>query len=209
MCDDGAHVGFLRRDTHGESSPAGSAGPDGHVGIGMGEVSECAQMVLDGMSEAPLGRETLELLQVGLPYLIQRDCSDDSVIAGQTAARLGYLSRSVEFVRYEAARVEDDELYDALAQRFEEAEAQGESLYDAMADLAAAMASGESIDPSPGEGGPTWTLPGLDARARGALRDRLLSGMRPPSDIVIDDLKRTWKYGYFLRALDELTEDED
>ena len=203
-------VGFLRRDNpNGMPSSAGSAGPGGHVGIGRGEVGECAQMVVEGMHDAPIGRETLELLQVGLPYLIQRDCSDETVIAGQTAARLGYLSRSVEFVRYEAARVEDDELYEALAERFDVAEAQGESLYDAMADLAAAMASGEPVDPSPGEGGPSWTLPGLNAEARSMLRDRLLAGMRTPPDIEVDDLKRTWKYGYFLRALDELTEDEE
>ena len=130
------------------------------------------------------------------------------MIAGQTAARLGYLSRSVEFVRYEAARVEDDELYEALAERFEQAETTGESLYDAMADLAADMAADEPVDPSPGEGGPSWTLPGLDADARARLRDRLLSGLTPPAEIEADDLKRTWKYGYFLRALDELTEDE-
>ena len=135
-------VGFLRRDNSDGLPPsAGSAGTGGHVGIGRGEVGECAQMVIEGLRDAPIGRETLELLQVGLPYLIQRDCSDETVVAGQTAARLGYLSRSVEFVRYEAARIEDDELYEALAERFDAAEAQGESLYDAMADLAAAMAS--------------------------------------------------------------------
>ena len=202
-------VGFLRRDnSNGLPPSAGSADPGGHVRLGVVEVGECARMVIDCMQEAPLGRETLELLQVGLPYLIQRDCSDETVIAGQTAARLGYLSRSVEFVRYEAARVEDDELYDALAERFEQAESQNESLYDAMADLAADMAAGEPIDPSPTEGGPSWTLPGLNAEARGMLRDRLLSGMSPPAEIEVDDLRRTWKYGYFLRALDELTEDE-
>ena len=202
-------MGFLRRDdSNGLPPSAGSAGQGGHLRLGVGEVGACAQMVIEGMREAPLGRETLELLQIGLPYLVQRDVSDQTVIAGQTAARLGYLSRSVEFVRYEAARVEDDELYEALAERFEVAESTGESLYDAMADLAADMAAGEAIDPSPGEGGPSWTLPGLDAEARAALRDRLLSGMSPPPDVDVDDLKRTWKYGYFLRALDELTEDE-
>lgn len=201
-------MGFLRRDDSNGMPASGSAGDGGHVRLGMGEVGACAQMVIEGMREAPLGRETLELLQIGLPYLVQRDVSDQTVIAGQTAARLGYLSRSVEFVRYEAARAEDDELYEALSERFEVAESTGESLYDAMADLAADMAAGEAIDPSPGEGGPSWTLPGMDAEARAALRDRLLSGMSPPPDIEVDDLKRTWKYGYFLRALDELTEDE-
>ena len=67
-------MGFLRRDnSNGLPPSAGPAGAEGHVGLGAGEVGECARMVIEGMQEAPLGRETLELLQVGLPYLIQRD----------------------------------------------------------------------------------------------------------------------------------------
>lgn len=205
-------MGFFRRDDDVSSADSGSAAGHDRVELGPGElepvIDECAQMVIESMREAPLGRETLELLQIGLPYLVQRECSDQTVIVGQTAARLGYLSRSVEFARWEAARVDDDELYEALSDRFDAAEASGESAWDAMGDLAAEMASGESLDPSPGEGGPSWTLPGLSAEARGMLRDHLLSGIRPPPDVEIDDLKRTWKYGYFLRALDDLTTDE-
>lgn len=170
-------------------------------------IKELEHVVIEGMGEAPLKRETLELLQVGLPYLLQRECSDQAVIAGQTAARLGYLSRAAEYAMCEGDLAMDDELYDTLSESFEQAEKEGMSSYDAMGDLAAAMATGESLDPSPHEGGPSWTLPGLPGQVRGRLRDNLVSRMQCPSDVLVDDLRRTWKYGYFLCALDELCED--
>jgi len=106
-----------------------------------------------------------------------------------------------------AATEPDDDLETTLGERLDAAEAAGTSAWDAMADLAAAMVTGESLDPSPEEGGPSWTLAGLDGRARGRLRDDLVARMQCPPDIVAEDLKLTWKYGYFLCALDELCED--
>ncbi|HWC26827.1 MAG TPA: hypothetical protein VG474_09600 [Solirubrobacteraceae bacterium] len=199
---------FFRGDKNGSSSNAGPAArrveiADDQLGA---VIEECAQRVIEGMHDAPLARKTLELLQLGLPYMIQRDCSDEAVIAGQTAARLGYLSRSVEFVRFEAARTEDPDLVEVLGERLDAAP-DDEAAYDAMAELAAAMASEESLDPAPDEGGPSSTLPGLGAAARRMLRVHLLSGIRPPPDIVMAELELTWKYGYFLRALDELTDE--
>lgn len=167
-------------------------------------VPELAQVVVESLNDAPLERETLELLQVGLLHLIQRECSNEAVLAGQTAARLGYLTRAAESAMFDGHHEPDGDLAATLAERLDEAQEGTTQAADAMADLAADMASGEAIDPSPAEGGPTWTLPGLGGDDRRGLRDELVSRIRCPPDISGEDLKRTWKYGYFLCALDEL-----
>jgi len=186
-----------------EPAPPASRAAGADPGV---PVEELAQVVIDGMREAPIARETLALLQVGLPYLTERDYSDDAVIAGQTAARLGYLSRAAEYAMFDGLDA-DEGLVEALGDGFEAAEASGASTWDAMAELAAAMAVTESLDPRPGEDGPSTTLPGLGAHYRTGLRNNMVGRLKSPPDVRIDDLKRTWKYGYFLRVLDELCDE--
>jgi len=200
-------MGLFRRD-RGDEPTAGPQSANGDI-EGMESpvpIEELEQIVVESLNEAPIERETLELLQVGLPYLVQHECSDGAVIAGQTAARLGYLARAAEFALFEGDLEFDDDLLATLSARLDEA---GEETPDGdvMADLAAELARSESLDPSPYEGGPSWTLPGLAGSARGTLRDGLVARMRCPPDVEVDDLRRTWKYGYFLHALDELFED--
>ena len=204
-------MGFFRRDTSRPPEPP--PGPFGANGAGArlddepeGVTRQLAQVVAESVNEVPIDRDTLELLQVGLPYLLQRECSDEAVLVGQTAARLGYLARAAESTMLEPDREPDADLLAMLQAGLDEAQAQGGSSRDAMADLAAALATGESLDPSPEEGGPSWTLPGLGGQARGRLRDDLVGRLPCPPGILADDLRRTWKYGYFLAALDELTE---
>lgn len=68
-----------------------------------GIVNELGEAVVNATQiEKPPG-ETLQALQVGLPFLAQRQLSDEAVLAGQAAARLGYFSRFVEFNRFQAA----------------------------------------------------------------------------------------------------------
>ncbi len=177
---------------------------DEDVGV---SVEELAQMVLEGMREVPVKRETLALLQAGLPSLTQRQYSADAVIAGQTAARLGYLARQAEFALFDGELEADDDLVETLSDALEAAEADGTSSWDAIALLAATMAISEPLDPSPQDGGPSWTLPGLSADFRATLRDTLVLRLNHPSDVLLDDLGRTWKYGYFLRVLDELCDE--
>lgn len=159
-------------------------------------------IVVEGMNDFPFDDETLGLLQVGLPYLTQRECSDDAVLAGQTAARLGYLARSAEFAKFNTAREADLGLLDALHESLSGAQ-EGQARREVMAEFAAAMVRSENLDPTPDEGGPSWALPGIGGAARSTLRDHLLAGMQPPDDVLSEDLKRVWKYGYFLRALEE------
>jgi len=201
-------VGFFRRDTNRRSEPppdpfgVNAALPDDET---EGVTRELAQVVAESVNEVPIDRDTLELLQVGLPYLLERDCSDEAVVVGQTAARLGYLARAAESTMLGQDGPPDNDLIATLEAGLEEAHAQGTPERDAVADLAAALATGESLDPTPEEGGPTWTLPGLDGQARGRLRDDLVGRLPCPPGILADDLRRTWKYGYFLCALDELS----
>jgi len=85
-------------------------------------ISELEQMVAESMSDAPIPRETLELLQIGLPHLIQRECSDEAVVAGQTAARLGYLSRAGEFSMFDGELEPEADLLQTLSEALEQAD---------------------------------------------------------------------------------------
>jgi hypothetical protein len=204
-------MGLFRRDTNGSGPPQPPAATNGHLesaGANTPAVSirELEQLVVEGMREVTIRREILELLQVGLPYLVERNCSEAAVISGQTAARLGYLAREAEFALFDGELEVDEELIQTLGDRLDAADADGSSAWDALAEVAAAMASAESLDPSPADGGPTWTLPGLGGNDRITLRNNLVARMRA-SDVQTHELKRTWSYGYFLGVLDELCDD--
>lgn len=165
-------------------------------------------LVLESWRSYPLDDETLSLLQVGLPYLTQRDCSRDAVLAGQTAARLGYIARAAEFSEYARARESDQDLFEELSECLEAADNAGGSIASAMAEFAADLVVSEPIDPPASDGGASWSVPGIDGSLRGRLRDRLLKGVPCPSDISPQDLQKTWKYGYFLRCTEEFFFDE-
>ena len=147
-------------------------------------------------------------MQLGLPYLTQRDCSRDAILAGQTAARLGYIARAAEYAEVPAARDSDEDLFDELSESLEAADSSGGSIASAMAEFAADLAISEPIDPPASDGGPSWVIPGVDGIVRGRLRDALLKGVRCPDDITQPDLQHTWKYGYFLRCMEEFFFDE-
>jgi hypothetical protein len=172
-------------------------------------VNRLTDVVLENWRSYPLDAETLSLLQIGLPYLTQRDCSRDALLAGQTVARLGYISRAAEYAEFADARVASAELFEELSESLEEAEKRGGSIADAMAEFAADLAISEPIDPPASDGGPSWVVPGVSGAVRGRLRDALLTGVRCADDITRQDLQHTWKYGYFLRCMEEFFFDED
>jgi hypothetical protein len=188
---------------HASSPPAPSA--QAHVSQAVNTLTD---VVLENWRSYPLDAETLSLLQVGLPYLTQRDCSREAVLAGQTAARLGYISRAAEYAEFPGARESDEELFDELSESLEAADSSGGSIANAMAEFAADLAISEPIDPPASDGGPSWVVPGVDGTVRGRLRDKLLRGVPCPADITRQDLQHTWKYGYFLRCMEEFFFDE-
>jgi hypothetical protein len=171
-------------------------------------VNTLVDLVLENWRGYPLDAETLSLLQVGLPYLTQRDCSKDAILAGQTAARLGYIARAAEYAEHPPARDSDEDLLEELSETLEAADKGGGSIASAMAEFAADLAISEPIDPPSSDRGPSWSVPGLDGSLRGRLRDTLLKGVPCPADINRSDLQHTWKYGYFLRCTEEFFFDE-
>lgn len=172
-------------------------------------IRELSGLVIDGMRDCPIEESTLGLLQVGLPYLTQRERSDAAIIAGQTAARLGYLARGAEYVMFEPAQELDDELLDTLAARLDDAGPGPHATENTVAELAAELANGEPIDAPAGEEGAFSLLPGAGGELRVALRDRLAGALSRPDDVSLYELRQTWMYGYFLRCLQECFEDED
>ena len=172
-------------------------------------VRELNGLVMDGMHELPIDESTLGLLQVGLPYLTQRECSEQAIIAGQTAARLGYLARAAEYAMFDAAQELDDGLLDELANRLDDADESPSATEDVVAELAAELALAEPIDPGGGQDGPLWSLPGAEGVLRVELRDRFSRALTRPQDVSIGELQQTWMYGFFLRGLQECFEDED
>jgi hypothetical protein len=172
-------------------------------------VNGLTDLVLENWSTYPMDDETLSLLQVGLPYLTQRDLSREATLAGQTAARLGYIARAAEYAEFAAARRTDDALFEELAEDLEAADKAGRPIANAMAEFAADLAISEPVDPPASDAGPSWSIPGIEGIARGRLRDRLLPGVPCPGDIAAQDLQHTWKYGYFLRCMEEFFFDDE
>ncbi len=165
-------------------------------------------LVLENWRSYPFEDETLSLLQVGLPYLTQRECSKDAIVAGQTAARLGYIARAAEYSEYPPARESDDDLAQELLESLEASEQGGGTMTGGRAEFAAQLALSEPVDPAASDGGSSRSVPGIDGPSRGRLRDQLLKGVACPADIVGQELQQTWTYGYFLRCTEEFFFDE-
>lgn len=120
---------------------------------------------------------------------------------GQTAARLGYFTRAVEFERFQAAREADLDLYQLLEDELERTD----NTPDAMVQVAATLAQMEAVNPSPDDqNSPSWWIPGLGGQVRGRVRDALLAGLEATPEVIRhEDLQRAWKFGFFLRCLAE------
>lgn len=170
---------------------------------------ELNDSVMEAMRSSAIEHSTLAVLQLGLPHLAQRECSDGAIVAGQTAARLGYLARAAEYSIFDAARELDDALLDTLAARLDDAGSGPHATQDTVAELAAELALAEPMDAQQGEDGPFWLLPGAGGELRITLRDRLARALSRPPDVSLYELRRTWMYGYFVRSLQECFEDED
>jgi len=114
-----------------------------------------------------------------------------------------------QYAEFPGARESNDELFEELAESLEAAERGGGSIANAMAEFAADLALSEPADPPASDGGPSWIVPGVDGFVRSRLRDALLMGVPCPGDITRLDLQHTWKYGYFLRSVEEYFFDEE
>lgn len=175
------------------------------------------------MEAEDLDDETAVTLSLG--YLLISGRSVEEVpaatfLATRAVAAVGYMSREAECDRFAHARELDDDGSAPLRAALASASALGPT-GAAGADLAVAaawLARHEAIDPRPTDDfRPSWTVPGIRGDERRHLRERTLAiVVRPgPSgalatpqgevhDATLDDFRRTWKYGFFLRCLVEL-----
>lgn len=171
------------------------------------ELADATLVAVEDQLDKPL----LQALSIGMPLIAQhRDLSNGAWTVGQTAARLGYLARRAEFNRIAGAREPDAELL-ALYNRERERTVTQAPL-DTAAELAARLADLDPPDPNPGDPSPLWLIPGIGGHARALLAQRLLAAVgaigpdgarQLPADLPEGALLKAWKYGYFLRALED------
>ncbi len=173
-------------------------------------VEDLVSEVAEAMEDVKLPEHVLKSLQIGLPYLAQRELSDQAILAGQAAARLGYFSRAAEFDAFHAAREADLDMGRALADFLGTKDEEGISAYDAMTEFACGMVLSEPGRPNVEQGGPLWAVPGIGGDLRLSLADRLLEAITQiPNDIAYRDLLAAWKFGLYLRALEEFMIDDN
>ena len=104
-------------------------------------------------------------------------------------ARLGYLARVIELERFEVARVPVPWLLDHLVTQAEQP----------IVDICLALAADEPLAKSaPGDGAPTWRIPGPGGHVRHFLAVRAF-GDGPP------ELKRSWLFGFLVRCCEDIT----
>ncbi|MGH2946923.1 MAG: hypothetical protein ACRDPC_11790 [Solirubrobacteraceae bacterium] len=171
------------------------------------ELADATVLAVEDQLDQPL----LQALSLGMPLIAQRrDFSNEAWTVGQTAARLGYLARRVEFERFAAAREPDDELL-ALYNR-ERERTTGQAPLDTAAEFAARLADVDPPDPNPGDPSPLWLIPGIGGHARTLLAMQLLAAVgevgpngerQLPVDLPEGALLKAWKYGYFVGALED------
>jgi len=146
-------------------------------------------------------------LTVGILLITRRQLSKEAILEGQVVARLGYCTRSVEFDRLYTARRMDINLAQA-PQAYMELQDEDEPAMNGVTEFAVDMVLSEPLRPTVEQGGSLWTVPGLGAQVRLAMADRLMNLEGLPPDLGLYDMLATWKFGFYLRTLEEFYFDE-
>jgi hypothetical protein len=166
----------------------------------------------------PLPDDVLTMLQVGLLAVrtgddIDLDCpaGRDALLAGQTAARLGFRARGLEFEKFHSAREVDVELINALDRWLADPGFGGETTQETLIEAARTVARTEPLHATyDDDGALLWNLPGIGGDARWVLADYCVLGCARadqagnaeyPDGAEPDVLRRVWVYGYFLRVM--------
>lgn len=75
---------------------------------------------------------------------------------------------------------------------------------DTLTEFAAGMVLAEPDRPAAEQGGPLWAVQGMGGDLRISLADSLMYGFEYiPEDISSRDLLSAWKFGFYLRTLEE------
>ena len=176
------------------------------------------------MEAEDLDDAAAETLSLGYPLISGRaieEIPEPTFLAGRSVAVIGYMARQAEFEHFARAR-ESIDRFSPLNAALESVTEPGGGEEPNLAAAVAGLARREAIDPTPtDEFRPSASVPGLSAAERMDLRERTLTIAARPRpdgsldtpkgvvrDATIDDIRRTWKYGFFLRCLVQLTLEE-
>lgn len=183
---------------------------------------ETADWVIQSLSDRvvmniyeSIDSDVQSLFSVGLYLTTNRDISTDSSLAieiGQTAARLGYVTRQCEVDAYDAAsdHVESLELRNILQKVV------GEPGPDRTAEAASRLAAWPPEYSQEAGETPVAMVPGIGGHVRSAVADHLLLGIYEAPEVESstedlpsqEDLKVVWNYGFMLHVFQEVAPEE-
>lgn len=155
------------------------------------------------------------MLQVGYFYMyggLPSEATPETVLVVQSAARVGYVTRCVEYDSFAHARDSNSWLHDMLVGWLADPDFGGDSESETLIEGASRMALTEPLDGGHDDSASLWLIPGLGGALRHQLAGYLLAGIGTPDadglptlpdDVSSEAIHRTWMYGFFLRALTE------
>lgn len=178
--------------------------------------------VYEMMTEHDLPDQTFDLLGSGFALVSEGervDLTPEAFEAARAVAGVGYMCRRAESERFPEAG--EEEAWERAEPVLEGAlsdpdDRSGERR--GLAEAAAWLVNHEPLDPDGDANMPSAAVPGIVADERRMLRERTMlmavqvedDGRITGSDggeitgLGIDDLRRTWKFGFFVRTLEEL-----
>lgn len=166
-------------------------------------------------------------LSMGFLLVTEREpATEETLVAAQSVARLGYMARVAEWERLATTRAPRGWMLAGLrgavesnvAEELEEAENAKTSVYDVLGEVTAYFVRREPLDvPHDADEGFAlmWTIPGMGGEVRALVRDETLrmvlqrdgEGLRSPAGPIegatVEDFQRIWKYGFVLRSFEE------
>jgi hypothetical protein len=161
------------------------------------------------------------MLSIGILLVTGKEAADlrrDEFPVANGATRLGYATRAVEyrtFVDNDTARSAD--WRELVMQLYDDQLVTADDRDDAMVQMATKMVTAEPLEPRPEDSAaPSNLLPGIPSKLRATLCEvsmtevvrltedgTLTAANGPVTDLTYNELARTWKYGFFLRSIEE------
>lgn len=190
-------------------------------------VNVLARDTYEYVNEGEIRDGAARALSKGFSLVTERDpATEGTLVAAESAARLGYMARMAEWERLTPARTHRgsmlaslrDEVVSEVADELEGSPDPRRSFYDVLGEVTAFVAAREPLDvPYDAAEGFVlmWTIPGTGGQVRALVRDKTLqmvlqrdgAGLRsaagPIEGATIEDFQQVWKYGFLLRSFEE------
>jgi hypothetical protein len=190
-------------------------------------VNLLARETYEYVDQGEIPKNVGRALSMGFFLVTGREpASEETGVAAQSVARLGYVARVVEWRRLATIRAPRGWMLAGLrgaveanvAEELEETQNGERPFYDVLGEVTAFFVGREPLDVSydADEGfALMWTIPGMGGQARALVRDKTLqmvlqrdgAGLRSPAGPIegatVEDFQRVWKYGFVLRSFEE------